>query len=332
MKKLLIALLICVAGTLLVANWQMQSSLDQSVTDESKLLTVAAGASMNSFSKQLQKEGYIDNRFWLRVYARLFPQQALIKAGTFEITEQDSLRSLLAKVVSGKEHQFSMTFIEGSQYKEWLKQIKTLPSIKHSLPENITGEELSKLIGISAQNPEGWLFPDTYAYTKGTTDISLFKRAHQRMEATLAELWQQQAADLPYDSPYEVLIMASIIEKETAVLAEQPLIAAVFINRLRKKMRLQTDPTVIYGLGERYQGDITRAHLREKTAYNTYRINGLPPTPIAMPGRSAIEAALNPADSDYLYFVSRGDGSHYFSKTLQEHNKAVRKYQLGLDE
>ncbi|MCH2055061.1 MAG: endolytic transglycosylase MltG [Thalassotalea sp.] len=332
MKKFLIALLICVTSILLVANWQMQSSLDQSVTDESKLLTVTAGASMNSFSKQLQKEGYIDNRFWLRVYARLFPQKALIKAGTFEITEQDSLRSLLAKVVSGKEHQFSMTFIEGSQYKEWLKKIRALPSIKHSLPEKITGEQLSKLIGISAQNPEGWLFPDTYAYIQGTTDISLLKRAHQRMEATLAELWQQQAVDLPYDSPYEVLIMASIIEKETAVLAEQPLIAAVFINRLRKKMRLQTDPTVIYGLGERYQGDITRAHLREKTAYNTYRINGLPPTPIAMPGRSAIEAALNPADSDYLYFVSKGDGSHYFSKTLQEHNKAVRKYQLGLDE
>ncbi len=301
---------------------QMQQPLP---VKQAQLLTVNKGSSVSSFARKLVKRGLIENRFWLRAYARLYPDKVQIKAGTYLVPVNSNLQSLLALLAKGKEHQFQLTFVEGSNFKQWLEKLNQQPQLTHNL-NSLTIAQVSKLLGIKQANPEGWFFPETYAFTQGTQDLELLKRAYTAMQGLLEQLWQERAAGLPYKTPYQALIMASIIEKETSHIPEQSLIASVFINRLAKKMRLQTDPTVIYGLGERYQGDITRAHLREKTAYNTYRINGLPPTPIAMPGVSALKAALNPATSDYYYFVSGGNGKHVFSETLAKHNAAVRAF------
>lgn len=326
MKKIIVVLflfcLIITLGFFQLLKQHMQAPLALAQT---QLLTVEKGSSVHSFAKDLVKKGWLKNRFWLRAYAKIYPEQVQIKAGTYQIPMNASLQSLLILLASGKEYQFQLTFVEGSNFSQWLAQLKSQPQLRQTLGALSTAQ-IARRLGINETNPEGWFYPETYAFTQGTDDLQLLKRAHLKMKNTLDTLWAERAANLPYKSPYQALIMASIIEKETSYLAEQPLIASVFINRLAKKMRLQTDPTVIYGIGERYQGDITRAHLSEKTPYNTYKIKGLPPTPIAMPGLSALRAALHPAISKYYYFVSDGQGKHTFSKTLAEHNAAVRRY------
>jgi UPF0755 protein len=326
LKKFIILTLLVVISSGATIAYQFDKALNTPIAiEQDSFLTVNPGSSISFFAKQLENKKWIDDRFWLRNYGRLFPLKANIKAGTYLISKGTNLTELLIQLVQGKEHQFSITFIEGTRFTDALSILSQHAHIEHSLSGKNVAEIAAK-VGIEAVNPEGWLFPDTYAFTAGTKDIALLKRAHINMKHQLKVLWQKRAENLPYKTPYQALIMASIIEKETSYVAEQPLISSVFVNRLRKKMRLQTDPTIIYGLGERYQGDITYAHKREKTAYNTYRINGLPPTPIAMSGLSALKATLNPATSDYFYFVSGGNGKHVFSKTLSEHNKAVREY------
>lgn len=294
-----------------------------------KLIVVNSGSSFFQFSTLLVDNGIIDDVFWLKLYVKVHRESAKIKAGTYQIQPSETVKELLNRVVKGEEHQFLITFIEGTTFKQWLSQLAVHPHINHTISvASVSNQHIVQQLNLPHKHPEGLFFPDTYLFTDNTSDVDILKRAHKKMANELNRQWQNKDQNLPYDNAYQALIMASIIEKESGRHAEHEVISSVFVNRLHKRMRLQTDPTIIYGLGDRYKGDIKRSHKKEKTAYNTYRINGLPPTPIAMPGKSALHAALHPAATDYLYFVSNGNGKHIFSTNLADHNKAVVKYQL----
>jgi len=327
-KALLIACCLSLIAVVAVFHTIEEKMNEKLLIEEAELITISSGASINKLINTLQAKGWVSEALWLKLYVRLNPDKALVKKGTYQVQPNSSLVDILTLITEGKEYQYSVTFIEGTRLQEWLWQVQELPGI-NQVKETASPEALAKALGISQRNPEGWFFPETYSYTNNTSSLEIFARAHTKMKRVLNEEWQARASDLPYKNAYQALIMASIIEKETGLIEEQPQIASVFINRLEKNMRLQTDPTVIYGVREVYKGDITRAHLKDKNEYNTYVIKGLPPTPIAMPGLTAIKASLNPDQTPYYYFVSRGDGSHKFSKTNAEHNKAVAKYILG---
>jgi UPF0755 protein len=294
--------------------------------DQQRLVQVSQGIGFNQMCRQLAAEDIIRRCGPLKWYSKFDNKLRLIKAGSYLVKPGMDHLALMSLLSHGREHQFAITFVEGDRLRDILLKLDNKGNLKQDIGDPT---QLGKRLGSEHANIEGLLFPDTYYYAANSSSFAIVERAYQKMQQQLASQWQQRAPDLPFKNAYEALILASIIEKETGLARERDLIASVFINRLHKKMRLQTDPTVIYGLGEQFDGDITRAHLRQKTPYNTYRINGLPPTPIAMPGIEAIKAALNPAQSEFYYFVSKKDQSHYFSKTLQQHNKAVRKYQLG---
>lgn len=327
LKLLLLALLIVAiaAGSVYfyVAR-QVQQVLN---IETAQLLTVPKGQSATRVLKNLEQQQIIQDVTGLKILLKIQPQLAAFKAGTYEIQPLMSAMQLVDLLVSGKEKQFSISLVEGLQWREWLV---TLQSHPHLIFDTSTDSAIKALESDLPGNMiEGWLMPDTYHFAKGTNAFTIIDIAHQQMREYLQQQWQIRALDVPYNTPYESLIMASIIEKETAVPSERARIAGVFVNRLNLNMRLQTDPTVIYGLGPDFDGDIKRKDLKTPTPYNTYVIKGLPPTPIAMPGKLAIDAALNPLPTDELYFVARGDGSHQFSVTLQEHNQAVKQYQLN---
>ncbi|QSP93493.1 endolytic transglycosylase MltG [Marinobacter salinisoli] len=331
-KKLLIglvsAVILAVTGTGLWLSQGLNTLEQPVVLDEPVLFNVPKGAAFVQVARKLESEGLIERGLWLRVHGRLNPDQAQIKAGEYEFTSGMTPREMLSAMVAGDTKQWAVQFIEGWTFADMRAALASHERLKKETTD-WTDEQIMEAVGAEGEHPEGRFFPDTYLFTSSESDLDLLQRAFDTMSDVLAKEWAAREEGLPYDSAYEALIMASIVERETGVPYERDQVAGVFVRRLQKGMRLQTDPTVIYGMGDKYDGRIRSRDLREYTPYNTYRINGLPPTPIALPGRGAIHAALNPAEGEALYFVARGDGTHKFSKTLNEHQKAVREYQLN---
>ncbi|HXF77348.1 MAG TPA: endolytic transglycosylase MltG [Usitatibacter sp.] len=288
--------------------------------------TVRPGSGLKAVTRQLSSDGVLEDPASLWILGRIVGA-ARIQAGTYRLDRPLTPLDLIGKMVRGEVLYEEMLFVEGSTLRQWLAQLATQPGVRQTLAGK-KEPDIRPLMGETA-SLEGWFFPDTYRFAPGTSDVDVLKRAHAVMKKRVADAWEARDPSLALATPYDALILASIVEKETAKDAERPMIAAVFLNRLKRGMRLQTDPTVIYGLGERYDGHIHKRDLTADTPWNTYTRDGLPPTPIAMPGEAAIQAATHPAATDYLYFVSRNDGSHEFSRTLEEHNRAVARYQLG---
>jgi UPF0755 protein len=288
---------------------------------------VRPGAGLKAVSRQLAAEGVLPEGESLWILARVTGRAPSVQAGTYRLEAALTPLELLDKMARGDVVLAEVRFIEGTTFRQWQQVLFAQPRLRATLGGK-SPQDVAKLLGIEQPSPEGWLFPDTYRYAPGITDVDLLKLAHARMKRRLEEGWKSREADLPLASPYEALILASIVEKETGDPGERPQVAAVFYNRLRRGMRLQTDPTVIYGMGERYDGNIRKRDLTTDTPWNTYTRDGLPPTPIAMPGGASLAAVFAPARTDALYFVGKGDGTHHFSRTLEEHNRAVAKYQL----
>ena len=324
----LLVLLGSLAGGWVLMEYRLFTENAMAVPAGGTTVVVAPGTPLSGVAEALQRKGLIDHPRFFVWMARLRGKATAVQAGEYRIDPGLTPPRLLAKMAAGEVVQYDLTLVEGWTIHQTLAAVRQHPRLKHTLGK-ASPEEVMARIGHPDQHPEGRFLPDTYHFPSGTTDVAFLQRAYRAMEEALAAAWKERAEDLPYNRPYEALIMASIIEKETAVPAERRQIAGVFVRRLEKGMRLQTDPTVIYGLGQGFDGNIRRRDLRRDTPYNTYLHSGLPPTPIAMPGAESIEAALHPAPGDALYFVSKGDGSHHFSATLEEHNRAVRRYQLN---
>ncbi|AXN29906.1 endolytic transglycosylase MltG [Vibrio coralliilyticus] len=324
---LFLALVLLIAGAGFI---YVTKQVDEYVTQplklqEEQIYTIETGMSFNRLLADLTNDELIVSSDVARLVRRFHPELTQVKAGTYLLAPGINLTQALELFKTGKEHQFAITFVEGSTFAEWRAALEQAPYLEHKI-SGLSEAEIAQQIGIEKTKLEGLLLAETYHYTFGTSDLDIIKRAADKLQKILDKHWQQRQENLPLKTPYEALILASIIEKETAVGAERERVAGVFVNRLNKRMRLQTDPTVIYGMGDKYDGNIRKKDLRTPTPYNTYTIFGLPPTPIAMPGEASIAAATNPEVSNYLYFVASGTGGHVFSKTLSEHNRAVRAY------
>ncbi|WP_428313065.1 endolytic transglycosylase MltG [Hydrocarboniphaga sp.] len=324
---LLLAIAIC-AWLLYDGNRQLSLPLKLS---EPATITIAPGARIRDVVLQLrdqQRLATLRQGLYLEAYARGANKAAGIKTGEYRLDPGMSPYQALELWRSGKVVVYELRIVEGTRFDAALQQLMAHPQVRHTLTSSDPDQVMTAL-GLAGQHPEGRFFPDTYLFPRDTSDVVILRRAYDTMRKLLDAEWQTRAADLPYATPEEALTMASIVEKETGAPAERAQIAGVFVRRLRIGMRLQTDPTVIYGLGAAFDGNLRKRDLLAPNPYNSYLNTGLPPTPICLPGRAAINAALHPADGDALYFVSRGDGTHQFSATLEEHEAAVRRYQLG---
>ncbi|WP_373818099.1 endolytic transglycosylase MltG [Glaesserella sp.] len=330
-KKFLfiIGLAVIVAAGGAVYVWQKLDTLaNQAVTTTpDQLFVLEKGTSSQKLANLLKEQGIINSSDidLLPYLIRLHPELSNFKAGVYSLNGINSLQELLQHFNSGKEVQLNVQFIEGKTFKVWQEQLANAKYLNQTLGGK-SEAEIAKLLGIPHDKLEGWLAPETYSYVPYSNDLDVLKRAYQKQLKDLEVAWQNRAQNLPLATPYEMLILASIVEKETGIASERPQVASVFINRLRTNMKLQTDPTVIYGMGDKYDGNIRKKDLLEATPYNTYVIDGLPPTPIAMPSEASLKAVSQPDNTPYLYFVADGSGGHKFSRTLDEHNKAVREW------
>ncbi len=295
--------------------------------EEQRIFQIEPGSNIKAIAQDLTRLEIIDDPWLFILLAKLKDVETRVRAGEYLIEAGQTPDDLLETFTTGKSIQYGFTIIEGWSFRQMMDALAADPVIVHSL-QGKDDAEIMRAIGYPDQHPEGMFFPDTYRFPKGTTDADFLKRAYEVMQQHLEREWLQREPDLPLNSSYEALILASIIEKETGAGFERPLIAGVFTERLRRNMRLQTDPTIIYGLGSGFDGDIRFRDLKKDTPYNTYLHAGLTPTPIALPGLDSIRAALHPEPTKALYFVSKGDGTHHFSETLEEHNAAVARYQL----
>jgi len=326
----LIAIIVIVASFSVGWFWMLyEDSISSShISDEkgSVLVSIEKGQNLRQIINQLDQQGVVEGR-WFEWLVRIEGAASKIQAGEYEFSPGLTPRQVLVFLLKGKVNQYAFTIIEGQTFKQLLEELHGHSAIKRILPEHATMTEYVELLKIPEKNLEGLLLAETYFFIKNTTDAELITRAYRAMQAYVNPAWLKRDKKDVINTVYKSLILASIVEKETGLASERKTIAGLFIRRLEIGMKLQTDPTVIYGMGDQYKGDIRFRDLRKDTAYNTYTRYGLPPTPIAMPGKAAIDAALHPVKTDSLYFVANGDGSHIFSKTLKQHNAAVNKYQ-----
>lgn len=328
-KTILLGLLVLFLASLVLAYQLIRFQYETiHLSSDPQTFAIQSGSNIKSIAQQLSLDKIIDDPWLFILMARIKGVDTSVRAGEYLLQPGQSTAELLETFTRGLSIQYSFTIIEGWTFRQMLDAMAKDPVIQNSLLDK-SNEEIMSALGHPGQHPEGMFFPDTYRFPKGTTDVSFLHRAYQLMQQHLQREWDNRADNLPVKSSYEALILASIIEKETGAAFERPLIAGVFTQRLQKGMRLQTDPTVIYGMGDGFDGDIRFRDLKKDTPYNTYTRKGLTPTPIALPGLESIKAALHPADTRALFFVSKGDGTHQFSETLEQHNKAVSQFQLG---
>ena len=321
------AIIVLGVGFLLAVSYQLERWAARPLPiDREVALTVRPGMTFKAVAEMLDEAGVVAPR-WFSLLAKQRGQQKAVQSGEYQVPPGETPNGLLRRLTSGDVVAHRLRIAEGGTVEALLRQLRADPRLRFDL-EGANAENLLQHLELPVRHAEGLFFPDTYQFRRGQKASALLRRAHLRMERKLAAAWAARAEGLAYADAYEALILASIVEKETAQDADRPRIAGVFVRRLGKRMRLQSDVTVIYGLGDAFDGDLKRVHLRTDGAYNTYRRHGLPPTPIALPSLASIEAALRPDDSEALYFVSRGDGTSQFSRTLAEHNAAVRRYQL----
>lgn len=324
MKKLIF--LLFVAAIAVVAGFSFWAKEPVTTSGEPIPFTITPGSGVGQASQQIAKAGVPMNPFMFSMLARLTQKASQIKAGSYELKPNTTPRALIDQLVRGEFAQESLTIIEGWTFKQMRAAMAASASLKHDTA-GMSDTELMEKISTEYKTPEGLFFPDTYLFAKGSSELQIYKQAHALLMTRLKAAWEKRDASLPYKTPYEALIMASIVEKETGQKSERAMIAGVFVNRLKQGMMLQTDPTVIYGMGDSYAGNVRKKDLETDTPYNTYLRAGLPPTPIALPGVQSLEAALGPAKTSALYFVARKDGTSKFSDNLNDHNKAVNQYQ-----